>query len=102
MIALNATTLQKKHERFMMKTLTIRNIDDELNKLLKKKAEESGTSLNSCIINILKEKSGLLKKQFSKKYSDLDELAGTWNKKDYDEFNENIASFDQIDEEMWK
>ncbi len=99
MIALNATTLQKKHERFMMKTLTIRNIDDDLGKFLKKKAEESGTSLNSCIINILKEKMGLL---FSNKYNDLDSLAGTWNKKDYDEFNENIASFDQIDEEMWK
>ena len=39
---------------------------------------------------------------FSNKYNDLDSLAGTWNKKDYDEFNENIASFDQIDEEMWK
>ena len=86
----------------MMKTLTIRNIDDDLNRLLKKKAEESGTSLNSCIINILKEKAGLLKKQFSKKYNDLDELAGTWNKKDYEQFNKNISSFEKIDEEMWK
>ena len=85
-----------------MKTLTIRNIDNDLSKFLKKKADESGTSLNSCIINILKQNTGLLKKQFSKKYNDLDSLAGTWNKKDYDEFNENIVSFDQIDEEMWK
>ncbi len=92
----------KPNGELTMKTLTIRNIDNELSRSLKKKAEESGTSLNSCIINILKEKFGLLKKQFSKKYNDLDELAGTWNKKDYEQFNKNIVSFDQIDEAMWK
>ena len=85
-----------------MKTLTIRNIDNDLSSFLKKKADESGTSLNSCIINILKQNAGLLKKQFSKKYDDLNDLAGNWSKKDYNEFNKNIASFEQIDEEMWK
>ena len=92
----------KPNGELTMKTLTIRNIDNDLGKFLKKKADESGTSLNSCIINILKQNAGLLKKQFSKKYNDLDSLAGSWNKKDYNEFNKNIASFDQIDEEMWK
>jgi len=92
----------KPKEELTMKTLTIKNIDNDLGKFLKKKADESGTSLNSCIINILKQNAGLLKKQFSKKYNDLDCLAGSWNKKDYNEFNKNIASFDQIDEEMWK
>ena len=85
-----------------MKTLTIRNIDDDLSKFLKKKADHSGTSLNSCIINTLKQEAGLLKKQISKKYDDLDDLAGTWSKREYNEFNKNIASFEQIDEEMWK
>ena len=64
-----------------MKTLTIRNVDNDLSKFLKKKADESGTSLNSCIINILKQNAGLLKKQFSQKYDDLNDLAGSWSKK---------------------
>ena len=85
-----------------MRTLTIRNIDDDLSKFLKKKASDSGTSLNSCIIDTLKQEAGLLKKQFSKKYDDLDNLAGTWSKREYNEFNKSIASFDQIDKEMWK
>lgn len=85
-----------------MRTLTIRNIDDDLSKFLKKKADNSGSSLNSCIINILKQNAGLLKKQFSKKYDDLDDLKNNWTESEYNEFNKNIASFEQIDEEMWK
>ncbi len=85
-----------------MKTLTIRNIDDDLSKFLKKKANDSGSSLNSYIINILKQKAGLLKKQFSKKYDDLDGLTNSWTEKEFNDFNKSVASFGQIDEEMWK
>ncbi len=85
-----------------MKTLTIRNIDDDLSNILKEKAKTGGTSLNACVINLLKQITGLSKQQFSKKYSDLDFLAGTWEEKDYNEFNNNVKSFNEIDKDIWK
>ena len=85
-----------------MKTITIRNIDDNLSRVLKIRAKESENSLNTCIINILKQATGLSKKQFLKKYNDLDALAGTWTEEEFYEFNNNISSFNQIDEGMWK
>jgi hypothetical protein len=34
-------------------------------------------------------------------YHDLDKLAGTWNKKDLTEFEQNTADFEKIDKELW-
>ncbi len=85
-----------------MKTITIRNIDDELNQVLRSKIKDTGLSLNSLVINLLKQATGLSKQQFSKKYNDLDFLAGTWENEEYQEFNKNINFFNEIDEEMWK
>ena len=85
-----------------MKTLTIRHIDDNLSQVLKEKAKETNSSLNSYIINLLTEATGLSKKQFSKKYNDLDTLAGTWTEEDFNNFNTNTEFFNQIDEDMWK
>jgi hypothetical protein len=85
-----------------MKTLTIRNIDEELNQVLRDKVKQTGFSLNTLVVNLLKQATGLSKQQFTKKYSDLDSLAGTWDNEEYEEFNKNISSFNQIDEDMWK
>jgi plasmid stability protein len=85
-----------------MKTLTIRNIDEELNQALRDKVKQKGCSLNTLVVNLLKQSTGLSKQQFTKKYHDLDSLAGTWSNEEYDEFNKNISSFNQIDEDMWK
>ncbi len=85
-----------------MKTLTIRNIDEELNQVLRNKVKQTGFSLNTLVVNLLKQATGLSKQQFTKKYNDLDALAGTWDNKEYEEFNKNISSFNQIDEDMWK
>lgn len=85
-----------------MKTITLRNIDDNLDNCLKEKAREYGSSVNSVIISTLNEALGLNKKKFSKQYSDLDSLAGTWSVAEYAEFNKHTEAFEHIDEEMWK
>ena len=85
-----------------MKTITLRNIDENLDKSLKEKARATGSSVNAVIISTLNEALGLNKKKFIKKYSDLDSLAGTWSVAEYAEFNKNTENFDHIDEEMWK
>jgi len=42
------------------------------------------------------------KKKHTVIYNDLDHLAGTWDKKDYREFQKNAGDFEKIDEDMWK
>jgi len=82
-----------------MKTVSLRGIDEEMEKILKKEAQKAETSLNTTILNLIRESIGLRKRH--KVYQDLDELAGTWNEKDEEIFKENTQFFDKIDKETW-
>ena len=83
-----------------MKTLSLRGIDEEMEKALKKEAQRAKTSINTTILNLIRESIGLRKR--AKIYQDLDELAGTWNEKDEEMFKENTQFFDRINKEIWK
>ena len=83
-----------------MKTLSLRGIDEEMEKALKKEAQTAKTSINTTILNLIRESIGLRKR--GKIYQDLDELAGTWNEKDEEMFKENTQFFDRINNEIWK
>ncbi len=85
-----------------MGAITIRGIDNEIAKALKESAKKEGTSINSIVLRIVRESFGLEKKKRTVIYTDLDHLAGTWDKKDYVEFQKKVADFETIDEKMWK
>ncbi|MEK6590615.1 MAG: antitoxin [Nitrospinota bacterium] len=85
-----------------MGTITIRGIDDEIAMALKKQAKKENTSINSIVLKIVKESLGLRKKGRTVTYTDLDHLAGTWDEKDYTEFQNRVADFEVIDENLWK
>lgn len=80
-----------------MKNLTIRGIDEDLEKTLKEEAKLRRTSMNKLVLEILRQ--NLTKKKY---YHDLDHLAGTWTAEEAEEFEKHISPFEQIDEEMWK
>jgi len=82
--------------------MTIRGLDDVTVKALKDKAKQEGTSVNTILLKILKEDLGLKKKSRIVVYNDLDHLAGTWNKKDFVEFQERVEDFEKIDAKLWK
>lgn len=84
-----------------MKTLSLRGIDEEIEKALKKEAQRAKTSINKTILNLIKESIGLGKKRRNRVYKDLDELAGTWTEEDEQIFKENTQFFDKIDKEIW-
>ena len=84
-----------------MKVITVRGLDDLLVNALKKKAKEEGKSVNAVLLQILKKELGLIKKSRTVIYHDLDHLAGTWNEKDYHEFQKRIGDFEKIDENLW-
>ena len=51
---------------------------------------------------MLRKELGIEKKRHTVVYHDLDHLAGTWDKKDYAEFQKIVQDFEKIDEKMWK
>jgi len=84
-----------------MKTSSLRGIDEELEKALKKEAQQTETSINTTTLNLIRESLGLIKKKRNKVYQDIDKLAGTWSREDERIFKENTQFFDKIDTEVW-
>ena len=62
-----------------MKAITIRGIDQELERELRKAAKENGDSLNTTMLKLLKKAVHLDKPKLYPEYHDLDSLAGTWS-----------------------
>jgi plasmid stability protein len=85
-----------------MGAMTIRGLDDITIAALKEKAKQEGTSINAALVKILRKELGIEKKKHTAVYHDLDHLAGTWDKKDFAEFQKNVEDFEKIDEKMWK
>ena len=85
-----------------MKAVTIRGIDDELDRALRRHADVTGASLNATVLSLLRRSLGLAKRKFRPCHRDLDELAGTWTEKDRKAFDGAVSAFSRIDEEMWR
>lgn len=85
-----------------MKTITIRGIDSELDRVIKSSAQQNNLSVNQWVLQALKKITGTGKTPVFKKYHDLDNLAGGWSKEETEAFNENTQIFEKIDEDVWK
>lgn len=83
-----------------MPILTVRGVDEEMAKALKRVADEEGLSVNSLVIKIIRQSLGF-EKHKGRRYSDIDHLAGTWSEEEYSEFESNTASFESIDRKLW-
>ena len=84
------------------RVMMIRGLDDVTIKALKEKAKQEGTSINAALLKMIRKELGIEKKRHTDVYHDLDHLAGTWDKKDYAEFQKNVQDFEKIDENVWK
>ena len=86
-----------------MKAITVRNLPPPLQAVVRARAEREGISLNKAIALILAEAAGVKSEGKKKRrHNDLDRWAGTWTKKDADDFNRALAEQRAIDPEMWK
>lgn len=85
-----------------MKTLTIRGIDTELDRVIKSRAKQDNLSVNQWMLQVLKKVTGTGKEPVFKKYDDLDALAGGWSEEEAKAFQENTQIFETIDEDVWK
>ena len=81
-----------------MQQISIRGLEPEVERQIRRIARENRTSINQVVREILH-------KQFEKNRSpaaSLKDLAGGWTPEDAEEFCRSIQSCEQIDEAMWK
>jgi hypothetical protein len=87
----------------LLKSITLRGLDEHLAETLKKEAKGEGKSLNQFILDILKERMGLQKgKRFTAVHHDMDHLFGKWSEKEFRRIQKRISSERKIDEELWR
>jgi hypothetical protein len=77
---------------------TVRAVPEEVDKALRDKAVREGCSLNTYLVDTLKNGAGLTDTPPS--FHDLDHLAGKWISDP--ECDKALKEFDKIDEDMWK
>lgn len=85
-----------------MKSLSLRSIHEDLSENLKKLSQKEGISLNKTVLKLLEDSFGVKKKKRLNIYRDLDDLAGTWSKREEKEFKDKIHFFEVIDKDLWK
>lgn len=85
-----------------MTQITLRGMDDKLEKTIRRMAREKGTSLNKVVLDMVRQHMGLKTKTQEHPGESLRKLAGGWSKKQAADFMESINSCEQIDEAMWK
>jgi hypothetical protein len=81
-----------------VKALTIRNVDGRLARALEREKKRRGTSLNQTVLALLSQAVGV---DASGRSNGLRKLAGTWSDAEQLAFEEAVAPFAQIDEELW-
>jgi len=85
-----------------MSQITLRGIDNETEKKIRREAKKKGKSLNKIILEMIGQRGGQKKEKEELPANSLRKLAGGWSRKEADKFLESIKSCEQIDEVMWK
>ena len=84
-----------------MKTMTIRNIPDDVAGQLKFLAETSNASINTTVVRLI---SGSVfpQKRRRRKRRDLSRFCGGWTQNDFNEFERATADCERVNPEDWK
>ena len=85
-----------------MSSITIHNIDKDLDLLIRKKAKKEGVSLNKTIQKALRESFNLETESDKNKKESFADIFGCWTEDDYREFTKKTKDFNKIDTEDWQ
>lgn len=88
--------------RSMPTSYTIHNLDNHTVNLIRQRAKQEGLSINKTLKKLIHQSLGLEIASKKKDKINFDEFVGTWTQEEYEEFQEAVKIFDEIDEEMWK
>ncbi|MFA6037974.1 MAG: hypothetical protein WC748_07645 [Legionellales bacterium] len=84
-----------------MLNFNLRGISPEMMDVLKQQAKQQDKSVNSFILKLLEQGVGYSPSK-NPIHHELDFLAGTWDAKDVQEFENNSTFFESIDKEIWE
>lgn len=84
-----------------MKSISIHNLDDPLETLLRKRARQQGMSLNKTIKALLEESLGTAPRVSNGHKEEFLDLCGVWSAREVAEFENALGDFDKIDQEDW-
>lgn len=85
-----------------MSNIHLRGLEKQLIQKLKQNATQQNISMNTLILNMLRQQVGLLPMRKPVVYHDLDKFAGNWTAADEKEFKINTKGFERIDKDLWK
>ena len=83
-----------------MKTMTIRNVPTELSAALEAEKRRRGLSLNRTVLLLMQEALGVSAAR--SRSNGLRRLAGSWSEDDFRNFEQAVAPFAVIDEDLWR
>ena len=81
-----------------MRTMTIRNVPRELDEALQRERARRGQSLNQTVLDLLGQRLGV----GVSRSNGLARLAGTWDREEFERFEDAVAPFERVDEELWR
>jgi len=85
----------------VLSSITIHNLDEDLEKMIKKKAEKEHLSLNKTIKLLLKKSLGLENNTVNHK-NDFIDIFKSWSNEDLINFKQKTKDLDEINPEDWK
>lgn len=85
-----------------MSNLHLRRLDEKLFQQLKDTASHQNVSVNTLVLNLIRQGLGLSQRPRTTIYHDLDRFAATWTSTEAKAFMKNISDFEKIDEDLWK
>ena len=83
-----------------MKTMTVRNIPDEVAEKLKGIAETVNTSINAMVVRVLE--AGVLPHGKKRPSHDFSRFCGGWSQQEFDDFEKAVADCGNIYREEWE
>lgn len=83
-----------------MNQITIRGLGPEIEQKIRRMAKDRHQSINQVLGEIVRQK--FEKKKQIPLASGLKDLAGTWSKKEGEDFLKAIKLFEEIDQELWR
>ena len=83
-----------------MRTLTLRNVPDEVVDQLVVIAKATRQSMNGVAVQAIRRSLGL--DAAPRRKRDLSAFCGDWTRKEAAEFEQAVAIFEEIDAELWK
>lgn len=85
-----------------MKSITIHNLEDPLDRLIRQRARKQGASLNRTIKMLLEESLGIRRKPSADHRGDYMDLFGLWSERDAQEFKAAVKDLDRVDAKDWE